>query len=541
MNRAVREPRRRALRAGTLPILWALCSLPAVAQTPFGFQPFLGGLDRPTALVSVPGQPDRLLVVEQAGRVRIADNGQLQPGLFLSLVGQVSLTSEQGLLDLVLHPDFAANGRCFATYTDPAWNLILAEFQADPQGAVIPDSARRLLTIPKPFVQHNAGKLLFAPDGTLWMATGDGGNAFDPFGNAQNLGSLLGKILRLDVDSAPTEGNPPAYAIPADNPFVGQAGVRPEIYAYGLRNPFRMHMDPFSGDLWIGDVGQNLIEELDRLPAGRSGLNFGWVCKEGLLSTGKCANLPPGLVDPLWSYDHNEGCAIVAGPIYRGGAIPAAFGQGFVADYCTGRIWSYTFSGQSLGPVVEHSAALGGFQGRISGFGEDLAGELYVIFHQPGKIEKIVPAAAVPDCDQDGVPDAAELGQGSAFDLNLDGIPDQCQKLLEVGPLQVGQPIQFDFIGAEPAAPVAFLAGLRGIGPGPCLSVGLCLDLIPSPAGSVLGLEILNLQLAGALGQANFQTNVPSSLSLPALFFQVVTLDSLGLHKSNPVVKLTLP
>lgn len=535
------EPCRRAPSAGALAILWVLCSPGAQAQTPFGLQPFLGGLDRPTALVSVPGQPDRMLVVEQPGRVRIADNGQLQPGLFLSLVGQVSLTSEQGLLDLVLHPGFAANGRCFATYTDLAWNLILEEFQADPQGAVLPGSARRLLTIPKPFVQHNAGKLLFAPDGRLWMATGDGGNAFDPFGNAQNLGSLLGKILRIDVDAAPTEGSPPAYAIPADNPFVGQAGVRPEVYAYGLRNPFRMHLDALSGDLWIGDVGQNLIEELDRLPAGQSGLNFGWVCKEGLLSTGKCASLPPGLVDPLWSYDHNEGCAIVAGPIYRGAAIPAAFGQGFVADYCTGRIWTYTFSGQGFGPVVEHSAALGGFQGRISGFAEDLAGELYVLFHQPGKIEKIVAAAAVPDCDQDGVPDAAELGQGSAFDLNLDGIPDVCQKLLEVSPLQVGQPIQFAFIGAEPAAPVAFLAGLRGIGPGPCLSGGLCLDLIPSPAGSVLGLEILNLQFAGALGQANFQTSVPSSLSLPALYFQVVTLDALGLHKSNPVVKLTLP
>jgi glucose/arabinose dehydrogenase len=524
------------------PLAAFACALVAQAQSPFGFAPFLSGLDRPTALVAVPGQPGRLLVVEQAGRVRSVENGQLEPGLFLNLLGQVSLTSEQGLLDLALHPDFAANGRCFATYTDLAWNLILEEFQAAPQGAVIPGSERRLLTIPKPFVQHNAGKLFFGIDGFLWMATGDGGNAFDPFGNAQDLGSLLGKILRLDVDSAPPAGSPLPYAIPADNPFVGQAGVRPEIYAYGLRNPFRMHQDPLSGDLWIGDVGQNLIEELDRIPAGRSGLNFGWVCKEGPLFTGLCSNPPPGLADPLWSYDHNEGCAIVAGPIYRGAAIPAAWGDGFVADHCTGRIWTFSPAGQTLGPVIEHTASLGGFQGRISGFGEDAAGEVYVIYHQPGKIEKIVPASLVPDCDQDGVPDAAELGQGSAFDLNFDGIPDQCQKLLEVSALQVGQPIQFDFIGAEPGALVVFVAGVRGIGPGPCLPGGsLCLDLIPSPAGSVFGLEILSLQVAGPAGQASFQANVPSSLTLPALYFQVVTVDGLGSHKSNPVGKLTVP
>ena len=302
----------------------------------YAWAPLVSGLLRPTDLVDIGG--GRLLVLEQPGRVRVIADGLLLPDPFLDLTSRVgSSANEQGLLGIALHPDFAANGFFFLNYTNLQGDTVVARFQAssDPDGAQAdPGAEKILLTIKQPYANHNGGSLAFGPDGYLYIGMGDGGSGGDPQGNGQNLTALLGKILRIDVDG----GDP--YAIPADNPFPdGQSGAA-EIWAYGLRNPWRISFDRANGDFYIGDVGQNQWEEIDYLPAGApAGANFGWNYREG---ANPYQGEPPAgmeLVEPVAQYQHPEGCSVSGGFVYRGAALPEFNGIYIYGDYCNGRIW----------------------------------------------------------------------------------------------------------------------------------------------------------------------------------------------------------
>ncbi len=326
----------------------------------------VGGLRQPVDLKHA--GDGRLFVVEKQGVIRIVRDDVLLPDPFLDLRDRVgSGASEQGLLGLAFHPRFAENGRLFVNYTDVAGDTVVARYlasgdRADPASEVI------LLHIPQPFANHNGGSLAFGPDGYLYIGTGDGGSGGDPHGNGQSLNTLLGKILRLDVDG----GEP--YAVPADNPFAGGGGGAPEIWAYGLRNPWRIAFDRPTGDLYIGDVGQNSWEEIDVVPAGApGGANFGWNVREGLHAY--LGDSTAGLVEPAAEYSHDLGCSVTGGLVVRDPALPAWDGTYLYGDYCSGRVWGLRRSADGVwlnGPLFETGVS-------ISSFGEGSDGRVYLI------------------------------------------------------------------------------------------------------------------------------------------------------------------
>lgn len=311
-------------------------------------------------------QPDgsgRLFVVEKIGHIHIIENGQLIVEPFLNIEDRVNDNSnEMGLLGLAFHPNYAQNGYFFVNYTGSGGDTFISRFQVsgDPNRAN-PSSEVNLLRINQPYPNHNGGSLDFGPDGYLYAGLGDGGSAGDPQGNGQKLTTLLGKILRLDVDSAEP------YAIPADNPFGD------EIWAYGLRNPWRISFDSATGDLYIGDVGQNVWEEINHLPAGSAGgVNFGWNYREGA-HTYK-GNAPAGLTEPVAEYSHAEGgCSVTGGYVYRG-AMPEWNGIYLYGDYCTGFVWGLIqVNGEWQAQVLFDTDV------NITSFGQDQAGEVYLI------------------------------------------------------------------------------------------------------------------------------------------------------------------
>jgi glucose/arabinose dehydrogenase len=332
----------------------------------YAWQPLVNNLQRPVDL-----QPDgsgRLFVIEKVGRIRMIENDQLVGTPFLDISDRVgSRGNEQGLLGLAFHPQYQENGRFFVNYTDINGDTVIARFQVstDPNVAD-PDSEVQLLGIDQPFANHNGGVLAFGPDGFLYAGMGDGGSQGDPNGNAQNTDALLGKILRIDVDSADP------YGVPADNPFGN------EVWVYGLRNPWRFSFDKATGDLYIGDVGQNQWEEIDFLPAGSpGGANFGWDHREGAHDFE--GGGPEGMIDPVAEYSHPEGgCSVTGGFVYRG-SMPEWNGIYLYGDYCTGMIWGLINTD-------------GGWQNQllfdvdvtITSFGQDGAGELYLISDNGG-------------------------------------------------------------------------------------------------------------------------------------------------------------
>ena len=333
----------------------------------------VGGLVQPVFVTHAGDGSDRLFIVERHGHIRIHENGALLPEAFMNIDPRVgSGGQEQGLLGLAFEPDYETSGRFYVYYTNNAGASTLSRFAVkatDPNVADI-GSEEVLLTVNQPFSNHNGGMLAFGPDGMLHVALGDGGLAADPAVNGQNLASLLGKILRLDVSGAT------GYDIPDDNPFAGLAGVRPEIWAYGLRNPWRFSFDTATGDLYIADVGQFEIEEVDFEPAGDAGgRNYGWNLFEGhgIHSTG--VRVPtdlPGFAWPVHEYTHAEGCSVTGGYVYRGSAAPGLAGTYVFGDFCSGTIW-----GLQPGTWTRTTLASTGFF--ISSFGEDEAGGLYVV------------------------------------------------------------------------------------------------------------------------------------------------------------------
>lgn len=338
------------------------------------------GLERPVYLTQAPGD-QRLLIVEQTGKIRVLQNGQVQAEPFLDVSSLISCCGERGLLGLAFHPKYAENGFFFVNYTNREGNTVVARYKAENNRGVA-NSARVLITIAQPYANHNGGMVGFGPDGYLYIGMGDGGAGGDPQNYAQNLNSLLGKILRIDVDNA--SGNL-AYSIPRDNPFVGREGVRPEIWSYGWRNPWRFSFDRQTGDMWVGDVGQNAWEEVHFEAKGKGGGNYGWRCREGNhdFRAGECGNKP--LIDAVLEYPHNDsgGCSITGGYRYRGQAIAALRGAYIYGDYCSGRIWAGTEQGSRWNA---REIAKATFQ--ISSFGEDSSGELYVLDHS-GTVYKI--------------------------------------------------------------------------------------------------------------------------------------------------------
>ncbi|MBI3962215.1 MAG: PQQ-dependent sugar dehydrogenase [Deinococcus sp.] len=327
------------------------------------------GLNFPVGLATPPGD-SRLFVVEKAGRVQLIKDGNLVQRPFLDLTEQVGSTgNEQGLLAVVFHPDYAANGRLFVHYTDLSGNTVVSEFQVstDPDVAD-PTSEKITLQVKHRPANHNGGQIAFGPEGYLYIALGDGGGSGDPFGNGQNPHTLLGKILRIDVDSAEP------YGIPPDNPFVGTGQGLGEIWVYGLRNPWRFSFDRETGDLWIGDVGQESFEEID---LGVPGGNYGWSVLEGNHCYLQDDCDQSGFVAPVLEYSHNVGQAVIGGYVYRGMALPGWQGTYFYADFISGVVRSFRYVNGVVTDQMDHTRALGGLS--ITSFGEDAQGELYLV------------------------------------------------------------------------------------------------------------------------------------------------------------------
>ena len=344
--------------------------------------PVAQGFASPLLLTNAGDGTGRLFVVEQGGRIRVLRRGRVLDPPFLDVSSLVIAGGEQGLLGLAFHPEYEANGRFFINYTDVDGDTVVAEYRvssSDPDRADA-DSARVLLRIDQPFANHNGGNIAFGPDGYLYIGMGDGGSAADPFGNGQRLDTLLGKLLRIDVD-----GERP-YGIPQDNPFVGREGARPEIWATGLRNPWRFSFDPEGGTLWIGEVGQNALEEVDRARADRGALNYGWNLMEG----DRCFEPPTGcdpegLVQPIAVYATGTGCAVIGGHVYRGTEFPALRGGYLYADICNGFIWGL----DAAGPSPQQPVRLLASPNRISSFGLDEDGELYVTDLASGEVLQV--------------------------------------------------------------------------------------------------------------------------------------------------------
>jgi len=321
------------------------------------WQLIASGLERPVDLQA--DGSGRLFVIEKAGRIRIIQNGQLFGIPFLDITDRVNDSSnEMGLLGLTFHTNYSQNGFFYVNYTGRGGNTFISRFHASGDSAD-PNSEKILLKVDQPFPNHNGGVLAFGPDGYLYAGLGDGGSGGDPFGNGQSLTTLLGKILRIDVNN----GDP--YAIPVDNPFGN------EIWAYGLRNPWRMSFDKQTGDLYIGDVGQGTWEEIDFLPAGSpGGINFGWDFREGAHEYDGTA--PAGLVDPVAEYSHAEGgCSVTGGYVYRG-AMTEWNGVYLFGDYCTGFIWGLIRSDNGWQRQLLFDVGV-----TITSFGQDDTGEVY--------------------------------------------------------------------------------------------------------------------------------------------------------------------
>jgi glucose/arabinose dehydrogenase len=350
-------------------------------------EPFLEGLSAPLYLTHARDGTGRVYVVEQEGTIRLAEaDGTLLEEPFLDITDQVTAGGERGLLGLAFHPDYAGNGRFFVHYSDLEGDTVISEFAGEGQGGADSRSERVLLRYDQPFANHNGGQIGFGPDGFLYIGLGDGGSGGDPFGNGQSVDTLLGKILRVDVDGAQP------YGIPPDNPFAPGGDGLPEIFDWGLRNPWRFSFDRATGDLFIGDVGQGAWEEIDLHPAGApGGLNFGWNLMEGDHCFVETPCDQPELVGPVAEYSHDLGCTVIGGYVYRGEDQPALQGIYLFADYCSGLVFGISAQRAAAGPTTP--VELLATDMAVSSFGEDEAGELYVTDLSGGTVHRVTASA----------------------------------------------------------------------------------------------------------------------------------------------------
>lgn len=359
---------------------WAVQGVDAQGMTPdaAGYEWALvsDGFDNPIYVTPAYDGSGRLFVVEQTGMVWIVDaDGNQSDDPFLDVSAQLPPAvfrggySEQGLLGLAFHPDYEENGQFYLSYTDVNGDSVISSMNVssgDPDRAD-ETSEFTILTVDQPFENHNSGHIAFGIDGYLYVSFGDGGDQGDPFGNAQNPSSLLGKVLRIDVDL----GEP--YAIPPDNPFVGESAYAPEVWQMGLRNPWRFSFDRAQGDFYIADVGEWQFEEINYLPAGIGGANFGWEFFEANLK--RDGEPPDGLTTPILEYDHSLGCSVTGGLVYRGSELPDMQGYYFYGDYCLGNLWIAQRDESGTWQTTLWMNTLR----QISSFGEDEAGEIYLV------------------------------------------------------------------------------------------------------------------------------------------------------------------
>jgi glucose/arabinose dehydrogenase len=361
-------------------------SLTSASPPSLALSAFATGFTAPLGFETPDDGTSRNFVVEQRGTIRIIQDDTVLPRPFLDISSKVESGGEKGLLGLAFHPDYRNNGRFFVNYTrrvNAQLQTVVAELRVSSSGAnqADPASERRLLVVDQPFDNHNGGQLAFGADRLLYIGLGDGGGSGDPLGNGQNRSTLLGKMLRIDVDSPPASGK--QYAIPADNPFVSEGGL-PEVFAWGLRNPLRFSFDVPTGRLFAGDVGENRFEEVDLIAKGE---NFGWNIMEG----NHCFAADPcnkaGLTPPIAEYAHDAagGISIVGGHVYRGSAIPRLVGAYVFGDFTSGRVWALVErppGSWQMTLVLTHGLT-------VSAFGRDRAGELYVIDYGNGAILRL--------------------------------------------------------------------------------------------------------------------------------------------------------
>jgi glucose/arabinose dehydrogenase len=408
------------------------------------------GLTLPTFVTHAPGDTNRLFILEKGGRIRVYDlttNTLLTtPFMTITVAGGTSTSDERGLLGLAFDPDYATNGQFYVYYTGSSTN-VLARGTVSANPNVANAGLTTMMSWSDPFTNHNGGWLGFGPDGNLYMATGDGGSGNDPNGAGQSLTTQLGKMHRIK----PTVGGAaPYYTIPSGNPYAtSSTTVQRTFWAYGLRNPWRCSFDRQTGDLWIGDVGQNAQEEINFQPASAAGgRNYGWRCTEGTLNTGLsgCTFGSPSLTAPVHTYPRTDGFSLTGGYVYRGCRLPALQGTYLFADYGSGKYWSFRYENGVKTAFTDRTSQLtpsieGATVNQIASFGEDANGELYIVDHG-GQVFKIIPTEGdgpcVPppapgDFNDDGVVNGADLGillsnwgacQGCPSDMNGDGAVD---------------------------------------------------------------------------------------------------------------------
>jgi glucose/arabinose dehydrogenase len=388
----------------------------AQAAPEIALETFATGLAQPTAIAHAGDA--RLFLTLQRGQIVLFENGRVLSTPFLDIRSLVSCCGERGLLGLAFHPRYSGNGFFFVDYTNGAGDTVIARYHvsAGNPDAADPASGLTLLTIPQPFANHNGGQLAFGPDGYLYVGMGDGGSANDPMCNGQRDDTLLGKILRLDVDA--NSSSSPFYGIPPDNPFAAPGGAREEIWAKGLRNPWRFSFDRSTGDLFIGDVGQDSREEIDFQPAGTpGGRNSGWTVMEGTAcGAGGTSGCPSGvpacnaaeLTRPIFEYTHSAGdCSVTGGFVYRGALYPQLAGTYFYGDYCTGKIWGARLTGGAWTTQLFAPRATG-----LTTFGEDAAGELYLAT-ESGLFARVVSSAAPAPAVSSVTPDSGSSRGGA--------------------------------------------------------------------------------------------------------------------------------
>jgi glucose/arabinose dehydrogenase len=366
--------------------------------------PWATGFERPVYVTHAGDGSGRLFVVEQGGRILLVSQGQAVHSTFLDISDRVSCCGERGLLSVAFPPGFAGKNYFYVDYTDLSGGTVVSRFHLVPGGDMgDPASEEILLQIHQPFANHNGGQLAFGPDGYLYIGTGDGGSGGDPLNNGQNLSVLLGKILRIDVESGRQ-----TYIVPRSNPFIIDLEARSEIWAYGLRNPWRFSFDRLTGDLYVADVGQNRIEEVDfQAASSGGGENYGWKIMEGPECFGAPSCNQEGLVLPVAFYEHSpaQGCAVTGGYVYRGPSCPTFQGTYLYGDYCSGVIWGVrrdSVSWQS-GPLLDSTLS-------ISSFGEDEAGEIYVLDLGGGALYQVrAQLPLMPDVKANGLDGPVEV------------------------------------------------------------------------------------------------------------------------------------
>ncbi|HBS29730.1 MAG TPA: hypothetical protein DEB06_09845 [Phycisphaerales bacterium] len=451
-------PLRPSLAIIALVLVTAIAPLASTARAA-GTRQVVTGLNLPLFVTHAPGDPYRIYIVEKPGVIKILDLRDPGAGTinFLDITDRVfdatTVPDERGLLGLAFHPDHVNNGYFYVYYINNSGNSQVSRFSRSSADSANPASEQFVLNIAQPQSNHNGGWMAFGPsDGFLYISSGDGGGGGDDdsghnvlFGNGQDLDTLLGKLLRIDIDGDDFPADAALnYAVPPSNPFVGIFG-RDEIWAYGLRNAWRPGFDRQTGDLYIADVGQNIFEEINFQPASSAGgQNYGWRCYEAnsAFNTANCPGVGT-LTFPFLTYRHNNpvqppvnanGCSITGGVVYRGCAAPELEGAYFFADYCTGFICSLVYTGASPTPYSDFTNRTAAFIPPVGSlfsivsFGEDSFGEVYIVVHSTlnGAVYKIVPDAPITDCNQNNILDACEISAGLVPDTNMNAVPDSC-------------------------------------------------------------------------------------------------------------------